>query len=63
MKVFICSNENQMISAKVAKNSIIKRSQFTSNDIEIVHESEINGFDRFFKKPYLRKGRMIYLMV
>lgn len=59
MKIFICSNENQLISAKVAKNSIIKRSQFTSNDIEIVHESEVDGFDSFFKKPYLRKGRMI----
>lgn len=59
MKIFICSNENQLISAKVAQASIIRRSQFTESDVEILLESQIPGFDRFFSQPYLRKSRMI----
>ena len=59
MKIFICSNENQLLSAKVAKCSIMRRSAFTENDVDILLESHISGFDRFFSQPYLRKGRMI----
>lgn len=59
MKIFICSNDNQMIGAKVARNSIIKRSQFCENDVEILSESSIPSFQRFFAKPYLRKSKMI----
>ena len=59
MKIFICSNDNQMIGAKVARNSIIKRSQFCENDVEILSESSIPSFQRFFTKRYLRKGQMI----
>ena len=59
IKIFICTNDNQMIGAKVARNSIIKRSSFCENDVEILLESSIPSFQRFFTKPYLRKGRMI----
>ena len=48
-----------MIGAKVARNSIIKRSQFCENDVEILSESSIPAFQRFFAKPYLRKSQMI----
>ena len=41
MKIFICTNDNQMIGAKVAKNTIINRSQFSTNDVVILSESEI----------------------
>ena len=59
MKIFICTNDNQMIGAKVAKNTIINRSQFSSNDVVILSESEIPSLKRFFMKPYLRWGKMV----
>jgi len=59
MKIFICTNDNQMIGAKVAKNTIINRSQFSTNDVVILSESEIPSFKRFFMKPYLRRGKMV----
>ena len=48
MKIFICTNDNQMIGAKVAKTTIINRSQFSTNDVVILSESEIPSFKRFF---------------
>ena len=51
IKIFICTNDNQMIGAKVARNSIIKRSSFCENDVEILLESSIPSFQRFFSKP------------
>jgi|TARA_B100000809_G_scaffold150156_1_gene147657 hypothetical protein len=48
-----------MIGAKVAKNTIINRSQFSTNDVVILSESEIPSFKRFFMKPYLRWGKMV----
>jgi hypothetical protein len=59
MKIFICTNENQLIVAKVAKNSIIRRSKYSENDIEIIQASEVNKLSYFFSKPYLRQRRMI----
>tara|TARA_B110000003_G_C16611292_1_gene519561 strand:- start:340 stop:1191 length:852 start_codon:yes stop_codon:yes gene_type:complete len=59
MKIFICSNDNQLIGAKVAKNSILRRSKFLESDIRILLESEVPSLEHFFTKPYLRKGRMI----
>lgn len=59
MKIFICTNDNQMIGAKVAKNTIINRSQFSINDVVILSESEIPSLKRFFMKPYLRWGKMV----
>ena len=58
MKIFICSNENQLIGAKVAKNSIIQRSNYSEDDVQIILESTISQFSYFFSKPYLRGGRM-----
>ena len=58
MKIFICSNENQLIGAKVAKNSIIQRSNYSEDDVQIILESSISHLDYFFSKPYLRGGRM-----
>ena len=59
MKIFICTNDNQMIGAKVAKNTIINKSQFSTNDVVILSESEIPSLKRFFMKPYLRWGKMV----
>lgn len=58
MKIFICSNENQLIGAKVAKNSITQRSNYSEDDVEIIMESTISQLSYFFSKPYLRRGRM-----
>ena len=59
MKIFICSNENQLIGAKVAKNSIIRRSNYSEDDVKIILESEVPQLSYFFSKPYLRGGRML----
>lgn len=59
MKIFICSNENQLIGAKVAKNSIIRRSNYSEDDVEIILESDVPRLSYFFSKPYLREGRML----
>ncbi len=58
MKIFICSNENQLIGAKVAKNSIIQRSNYSDDDVKIILESSISELNYFFSKPYFRGGRM-----
>jgi hypothetical protein len=59
MKIFICSNENQLIGAKVAKNSITQRSNYCEDDVQIILESNVSQLNYFFSKPYLRGGRMI----
>lgn len=59
MKIFICSNESQLIGAKVAKNSIIRRSNYSEDDVEIILESDVPRLSYFFSKPYLREGRML----
>lgn len=59
MKIFITSNDNQLIAAKVAKHSIMQRSNYQDDDIKIVHESNIALQNYFHSKPYLRGGRMI----
>ena len=59
MKIFICSNENQLIGAKVAKNSITQRSNYCEDDVKIILESNVSQLNYFFSKPYLRGGRMI----
>ena len=59
MKVFICSSENQLIPAKVARYSIIQRSSYTEKDISIILETDAPYLKHFHSKPYLRGGRMI----
>ena len=59
MKIFICTNDNQSIGAKVSKQSILNRSSFQYSDIEIINESEFPELKRFFSLPYKRKGKMI----
>jgi len=59
MKIFICSNQNQLIPAKVAKQSIIQRSSYTEQDVSIILESDVPDLKYFHSKPYLRGGRMI----
>lgn len=58
MKIFICTNDNQLIGAKVAKYSIIKRSSFKEKDITILNEKEVPEMQPFFSKPYLRNKKM-----
>lgn len=58
MKIFICTNDSQLIAAKVSKNSIIRHSKYSENDIEFIQASEVNELSYLFSKPYLRKGRM-----
>ncbi|MDA8709362.1 hypothetical protein N9M61_02500 [Gammaproteobacteria bacterium] len=58
MKIFICSNNTQHIGAKVAKYSILKRSDLDTIDVEIIFEENYSEIQKFFSKPYLRHGRM-----
>ena len=60
MKIFICSNENQLISAKVAKQSILNRSNYSESDIDILLESSVPMIKYFHSKPYLRGGRLTH---
>lgn len=59
MKIFICTNDNQHIAAKVSKYSILKRSSYRDEDIQILLESEYPQIDFFHSKPHLRKGSII----
>jgi len=59
MKIFICTNDNQSIGAKVSKQSIINRSSFTAEDITILNESDYPDLKIFFSLPYMRRGKMI----
>lgn len=59
MKIFICSNENQMVAAKVAKYSILKRSSYNENDVRIINESDVMLLKNFYSKTYLRGGKFI----
>jgi lipopolysaccharide biosynthesis glycosyltransferase len=58
MKIFICTNDNQAIGAKVSKQAFLNRSSFKDYDIEIIHESDFPELKRFFSLPYKRKGKM-----
>lgn len=58
MKIFICTNDNQSIGAKVSKQSIINRSSFTAEDITILNESDYHDLKKFFSSSYMRRGRM-----
>jgi len=58
MKIFICTNDNQSIGAKVSKQSIINRSSFTAEDITILNESDYPDLKKFFSSSYMRRGRM-----
>ena len=59
MKIFICTNDNQSIGAKVSKQSIISRSSFAAADITILNESDCPDLKKFFSLPYMRRGKMI----
>jgi len=59
MKIFITSNDNQLIGAKVAKNCIVRRSKYSEEDVHIILESSVPQLSHFFSKPYLRQGRMM----
>lgn len=59
MKIFICTNDNQSIGAKVSEQSILKRSNFTREDITILNESDCPDLKNFFSLPYMRRGKMI----
>jgi len=59
MKIFICTNQNQLIGAKVAKNSILRKSHFSDEDIEILHESNCDEIKEIYSGSYLREGREI----
>ena len=59
MKIFITSNENQLIGAKVAKNCIVRRSKYSEEDVQIILDSSVPQLSHFFSKPYLRHGRMM----
>ena len=57
MKIYICSNENQLIGAKVSKYSIMQRSKYKDDDIRIILDSDFMEMQNFFSKPHFRNGK------
>ncbi len=59
MKIFICTNDNQLIGAKVSRQSILNRSSFKESDVSIVRQTDFQQLKKFFSSPYKRKGKII----
>lgn len=58
-KIFICTNNSQLIGAKVAKSSILRRSSFTEDQVEILEEKSVGEFSNIYNQSFLRNGKII----
>ena len=56
-KVFICSNREQSIAAKISKFSILKRSSLKSEDVSIIYKEDLDFMNKIEGKTILREGR------
>ncbi len=61
MKVFICTDDEQLISAKVSRSFLLKNSSLSKNDINIINEKDFSELDLIKDNYYLRKGNREYL--
>ncbi len=57
MKVFICTNAEQDIAAKVSKNLLHEKTSLDINDIEILYESDFGELQNIQGQRYLRSGK------
>ena len=57
MKVFICSDDEQLISAKVSKSFILKFSSLHASDINIINEKDFSELDAIKDNFYMRNGK------
>tara|TARA_B100002019_G_C21232601_1_gene580920 strand:+ start:476 stop:1321 length:846 start_codon:yes stop_codon:yes gene_type:complete len=55
-KVFICSNHEQSIAAKISKFSILKRSSLKSEDVSIIYKEDLDFINKIEGKTILREG-------
>ncbi|MDC1164960.1 hypothetical protein OAT83_05410 [Gammaproteobacteria bacterium] len=58
-KIFICTNDSQLLGAKVAKSSILRYSSFAENQVEILEEKSFKEFHEIYNQLFLRNGQMI----
>lgn len=56
-KIYICTNLHQMLAAKVAKYSILSRSEFSEEDIEILIKEEFDFMNSLDDQNILRGGK------
>ncbi len=52
-KVFICTNETQLIGAQISKYSFEK---YSNKNVEIIQEENFKDYSQIYGKKYLRKG-------
>ena len=57
MKVYICTDDEQMVGATVAKFLISQKSNIKEEEIEIINEKNFNQLDRIKGKKYLRNKK------
>ena len=58
MKVFICTDDEQLISAKVSKSFILKFSSLHASDINIINEKDFfSELDAIKDNFYMRNGK------
>jgi len=56
-KIYICSNKQQQIAAKVSKSSILSNSSFASSDVEIIFKEDFDFMNKLSSQSILRDGR------
>ena len=57
-KVFICTNNQQLLGAKVAKYTLEKYAESSDLSVEILNSDEGSELDRMAGKNYLRGGKL-----
>ena len=57
MKVYICTDDEQMIGARVAKFLICQKSNIKEEEIEIINEKNFNQLDIIKGRKYLRNKK------
>ena len=53
-KIFICTNDSQLLGAKVAKSSILRYSSFAENQVEILEEKSFKEFHEIYNQLFLK---------
>lgn len=57
MKTFICTNDEQLIPAKISRHILLKYTNLKPEDITILNESSFNELHDLYGSKYLRSGK------
>ena len=58
MDVFICTNDEQLIGAKVSKFLLISSNYFKENEIKIINEKDFEVLNLLKGKKFLRSNKI-----